>query len=75
MEISNARKVSITAMQLSFLMEHQEILPDLKEVAQALYPEGTDPDTINRESPEYLMGAYEALAALITALEQKGFRK
>lgn len=72
MEISNARKVSITAMQLSFLMEHQEILPDLKEVASALYPEGTDPNTINRESPEYLMGAYEALAALITALEQKG---
>ena len=72
MDISNSRKVSMTAMRLSFLMEHQEIIPDLREVATELYPVGAAPEQINRDSPEYLLGAYEALAALITALEQKG---
>jgi len=72
MDVSNSRKVSIVAMKLSFLMEHQEILPDLKEVATELYQSVVDPAQVNKESPEYLLGAYEALAALITALEQKG---
>lgn len=72
MDISNSRKVSIAALKISFLMEHQRILPDLREMASEIYPVGVDPDKINRESPEYLLGAYEALAALITALEQKG---
>jgi len=72
MDLTNSRKVSLTAMRLSFLMEHQSILPDLREIAAELYPSGIDPDLINRESPEYLLGAFEALAALITALEGKG---
>jgi hypothetical protein len=59
-------------MQISFLMEHQRIVADVKEVVTSLYPEGIDLAQMNRESPEYLLGAYEALAALITALEQKG---
>jgi hypothetical protein len=72
MDSTNSRKVSIAAMKISFLMEHQSILPDLRELAAELYPVGVDPEKINKESPEYLLGAYEALAALITALEQKG---
>lgn len=72
MDISNSRKVSITAMKLSFLMEHQEILPDLKEITLELLPQDINIVDINRDSPEYLVGAYEILVALFTALEQKG---
>jgi len=45
-------------------MQHQRILPDLKEVASQLQDETA--------SSEYLLGAYEALIALITELENKG---
>ena len=65
----NQKKVSITVLNISFLMAHQRILPDLKELASELSP---TEDGINRESPEYLLGAFEALMALISALENKG---
>ena len=69
---NNLKKVNVTALKISFLMPHQDVLPDLKELATELYPIGSDPDKINRDSPEYLLGAFEALAALIYDLEHKG---
>lgn len=68
----NLKKVRVVTRKISFLMHHQEILPDLKEIATQLYPLGEDPEGISRNSSEYLLGAYEALMHLIVCLEQKG---
>jgi hypothetical protein len=65
---STSDKVKLISRKISFLMPHQEVLPDLKELAQELHQELE----INKESPEYLMGAHDALMSLITGLEQKG---
>jgi hypothetical protein len=46
-------------------MQHQRILPDLKEIVDRL---PHDP-----RSSEYLLGAYEALMSLITDLDKKGY--
>jgi len=69
METENQRKVKVVAHRIAFLMEHQEIVPDLRELATKLCPSGLD--TINRDSPEYLLGAFEAFTSLISALEGK----
>jgi hypothetical protein len=70
----NYRKIKLVARKISFLMEHQTVLPDLKEIAMQTYPLGTDPEKINYDSPEFLLGANTALMALISALEEKGPR-
>ena len=62
--------VRLTARKISFLMPHQYVLPDLKNLATDLCPENID--KINRDSSEYLLGAYEGLLALLAALEEKG---
>lgn len=62
MEMTPQLKVRLICNQISFLMEHQEILPDLKELAANLNPEDN----------EYLKGAQDALNYLISFLEQKG---
>jgi hypothetical protein len=72
MDSDNQRKVKNVTRKASFLMEHQSILPDLKEVVLALRPTGIEINRINRESPEYLLGAFEALMNLIRSLESKG---
>lgn len=64
-------KVRITALRISFLMKHQEILPDLKELVEELnlkYADSNGPIC----SAAYLEGAHDALFNLISALEQKG---
>ena len=70
--MDNKTKVNCVALKISFLMQHQNILPDLKDIAMETYPLNIDPDKINYESPEYLMGACDALLKLISCLEQKG---
>lgn len=66
------RKIRVVIKKITFLMHHQEILPDLKELAAQLKPEGVDSDKIDRESEAYIMGAYETLNYLIDSLKQKG---
>jgi len=68
----NINKVRVAAMKVSFLMQHQKILPDLRDFVSDIYPLGVDPDQVNYNSPEYLLGAYDALMNLIACLEQKG---
>lgn len=65
-------KVEIVALKIAFLMPHQCVLSDLRELAIELYPKDVDESSVNRGSPEYLLGAYEALVALIADLENKG---
>jgi hypothetical protein len=65
MESDSQKKVRHACARIAFLMEHQEILPDLKEIVSEINPEGTE---------EYLKGAQDALAYLIGFLEQKGGR-
>lgn len=60
--MTNEDKVKITTLKIAFLMKHQNIVPDLREIASEL----------NSDSSEYLQGAADALLNLITALEQKG---
>ena len=67
------QKVQVVALKISFLMPHQQVLSDLKDVAHQLYPEGVNAEAVDRNSPEYLLGAYEALTALISDLEKKGY--
>lgn len=69
MSYDNRNKIKVAARKISFLMERQRIMPELKEMAASLCPD--DLDKINRESPEYLLGAYEALTHLIEDLEEK----
>jgi hypothetical protein len=68
------KKIQVATLKMSFLMEHQNILPDLKEIATELYqvPESI---IINKDSPEYLQGAQDALLSLVNWLEQKGQKK
>ncbi len=63
MDTSDQSKVKTVCLRIALLMEHQEILPDLKEIANELSSDG-----------EYLKGAQEALNYLILFLEQKGTR-
>lgn len=63
MDTSDQIKVKQVCAQLAFLMEHQEILPDLKEIIAEKFSE---------EGGEYLQGAQDALNHLISLLEQKG---
>ena len=63
MNVDDQLKVRQACMRISLLMEHQEILPDLKDIALQLY---------SVESPEYLRGAADALIYLVSFLEQKG---
>jgi len=57
------KKVQLVAKQVSFLMHHQEILPDLKELISTI---ATD--------TEYGQGAKDGLWTLIDSLERKGFK-
>lgn len=66
------RKVRVVIKKITFLMHHQEILPDLRELAEQLHPEGVESDKVDRNSEAYLMGVYEALTYLIDSLKQKG---
>lgn len=63
MNVDDQLKVKQACLRISLLMEHQEILPDLKDIALQLY---------SVESPEYLRGAADALVYLVHFLEQKG---
>lgn len=66
METSDQQKVRTTCFRVSLLMEHQDILPDLKELVAEL----SSPSN----SEEYMKGAHDALNYLIGFLEQKGNR-
>lgn len=61
MNSESQKQVRQVCAQISFLMEHQEILPDLKEFVSKL-----------DDSDEYLRGAHDALNYLIDFLAQKG---
>jgi hypothetical protein len=65
MDSDHQKKVRQVCVQIAFLMEHQEILPDLKEITSKLNVE---------DSNDYLKGAHDALTYLIGFLEQKGSR-
>ncbi len=67
--MDNETQVKIVAKKISFLMHHQEILPDLKELAQSLLPRT---EGIDKNSAEYLQGAHDALVCLVTFLSEKG---
>ena len=67
----NIKKIKLVTRKISFLMEHQVILPDLKEIILEALPNQIDKE-INYDSPEFLMGAQSALLALLSSLEQKG---
>jgi hypothetical protein len=70
MDSSSQAKVKQVCLRIALLMEHQEILPDLKELVAELSPEITTPILTD----QYLQGAQEALNYLISFLEQKGNR-
>jgi hypothetical protein len=56
-----SKQVEMVARRVSFLMEHQMILPELQEIINTI-----SPDT------EYGRGARDALLALIGSLHEKG---
>jgi hypothetical protein len=66
--MSNEMKVKMAAFKVAFLMPHQEVVPDLELEALQIRPIGD----INKESDDYLAGAYDALAFLISVLKEKG---
>ncbi len=62
MDNDSQKKVRTVCAHIALLMEHQEILPDLKDIARGL----------KSDSDEYLQGAHDALNYLIDFLAQKG---
>lgn len=70
----NEKKIKMAVFRIAFLMPHQEVNPDLELEALSLTPVGKDInlDAIDKNSPEYTMGARDALLALIHMLEGKG---
>jgi hypothetical protein len=62
MDADSQKKVRVTCAHITLLMEHQEILPDLKDIVREL----------ESDSDEYLKGAHDALNYLIDFLAQKG---
>jgi hypothetical protein len=60
--MTNKNKINNLTLKISFLMQHQNILPDLQEIIEELDP-GDD---------EYLKGAKDALLNLILHLARKG---
>ena len=69
----NGLKVKMAAYRVAFLMEHQHIDFHLKEIVDTIRPEPTlDLSPFDIGSEEYLLGAFDALNALISALEEKG---
>ena len=74
--MNNERRVKQAAFRMSFLMSHQEVTDILELESMALMPvvdENSKPPEVNKESPEYLAGASDALVSLIQYLKQKGF--
>lgn len=65
--MSNEMKVKMAAFKVAFLMPHQEVIPDLEIEALQIRPVGE----VNKSSDDYLAGAYDALAFLITTLREK----
>lgn len=61
MDDDNKKQVEMVARQVSFLMQHQMILPELREIIADM-PTDT----------EYGQGARDALLALISSLHEKG---
>lgn len=55
------QKVKEVCARISFFMEHQEIIPDLKEMVAEI-----------SSNDEYSKGAHDALTYLLGFLEQKG---
>lgn len=70
LELPNDRdvdnKVRSVARKIAFLMPHQVVLPDLKEVLIDELKSGIG-------DSEYARGAYMALSYLISDLESKGY--
>lgn len=70
--MDNRTKVKTAAYQIAFLMPHQEVNSDLIDIAGAVCPNDIDIEKINRDSPEYLVGAMEALSMFVQMLKGKG---
>lgn len=66
----NEKKIKMAAFRIAFLMPHQEVSPDLELEALGLSPLHSEP--LDKNSPEYILGARDALLALIHMLEGKG---
>jgi len=71
--MSNEIKVKQAAFRVAFLMPHQKIgsIIELEASALALVNPCVEV-SINKESPEYLAGANDALMFLIKFLREKG---
>jgi hypothetical protein len=61
---NNNDKLKLICHRIAFLMQHQHILPDLKDLA----------NEISKDYPndEYLKGATDALLLVINSLEERG---
>lgn len=68
--MDNRTKVKSVAGKIAFLMPHQFVNPDLEQEALSL--KDCIDGEINKESPEYLAGAMDALLFFIKYLERKG---
>lgn len=66
MSNEHEKKVKLLAFKMSFLMEHQRILPELLDLAESLK------DEESFYSDPYLQGAFDALTTMVVALKQKG---
>lgn len=75
MDAVSQAKIKQVCMRIAFLMEHQEILPDIKEICDEIAPtEEYVQEAKEVFTEEYLRGAHDALRYLIGFLEQKGKR-
>lgn len=69
--MENEKRVRQAAFRVAFLMPHQKIGSVIKLESMALMPVNEE-IPVNKESPEYLAGANDALMYLIEFLKGKG---
>lgn len=71
--MSNEQKVKQAAFRVAFLMPHQKIGKIIELEGSALAEVNPCVEvTLNKESPEYLAGAHDAIQYLLQFLKQKG---
>lgn len=68
---NNEKKVKQAAFRVAFLMPHQFVGSIIELEASALMPVNEELE-VDKESPEYLAGANDALKYLIQFLKEKG---
>ena len=69
MNTAETNKLRVIARKISFLMPHQQVFPESKELIEELRKHVGSGEVTS----DYMMGAYHALYFILGDLESKGY--